>query len=360
MLDEPKPRSAPPYPLLALLAASIGGGAYWLGRRAGTKVAAPAVLSEKVASAAAPTAVGPLAPPPSPAAPAPPAAPPATAAARPDAPGREGSSNSPHHVLALSLVGSLDQTVEAASPPGVGPPLAMTIARLLVWWFRPAQDARPGDKLSVVYDLPGGASEPEILALSYGSQKLGRELRAFRWQPPGAKFPRYYTPDGKELEERLVGGPIDDYEQVTSLLRDGRHHKGVDFKAPLGTPVHSPVDGTILRRNWHWRLNGNCLEIADAKSGRHVIFLHLEEVPKSMRPGLRVHAGEQIALSGNTGHTTAPHLHYQIMSADGRVLDPFEVHRTTRRALPASDMGAFEAAIGELSPLLGPEQHAAR
>ncbi len=250
-------------------------------------------------------------------------------------------------LLTATLAGSLDQTVEAASLAGVGPPLAMVVARLLVWWMRPAQDARPGDRLAVLYELPPG-QEPQVVALDYVSQKDGIEHRAYRWEPPGAPFARYYAPDGTELEERLVEGPIEDYEQVTSLLRDGRGHKGVDFKAPAGTKVFSPVDGVIVRRNWHWRANGNCLEIRDSRSGRHAIFLHLEEVSKAMQPGRAVHAGEEIALSGNTGHTTAPHLHYQLMSPDGRVLDPFKIHRTERRKLPAAALPAFQAEVARL------------
>jgi murein DD-endopeptidase len=256
-----------------------------------------------------------------------------------------------HQRLSAVLVGSLDQTVEGSSAPAVGPALAMVIARLLVWSMQPAHDARPGDRLEVLYDTPAG-QEPLIQALAYRSQKNGAEYRAYRYQRPGARFAHYYRADGSELEERLVGGPIDDYEQVTSLLRDGRGHKGVDFKAPLGTPIHSPVNGTILRRNWHWRANGNSLEIVDAQSGRHVIFLHLEEVPKSMKPGAKVHVGEQVALSGNTGHTTAPHLHYQLMSPDGRVLDPFKIHKTERQSLPADQLPAFKTEAARLDALL--------
>jgi murein DD-endopeptidase len=151
-----------------------------------------------------------------------------------------------------------------------------------------------------------------------------------------------------------VGGPIADYEQVTSLLRDGRGHKGVDFKAPVGTQVVSPVDGVIVRRNWHWRANGNCLEIKDSASGRHVIFLHLEEVPREMQPGRAVHKGEPIALSGNTGHTTAPHLHYQLMSPDDRVLDPFKIHKIEHRKLEVAQLPAFQAEVQRLDALLHP------
>ncbi|MHB1843719.1 MAG: peptidoglycan DD-metalloendopeptidase family protein [Deltaproteobacteria bacterium] len=337
--------SGPPTWLVAIAVACIAGGAYSFGRRSGARAAPPPapVTSPAAMAQAAPVAVPP------------PANPLPVGAVQ-----GEGSPHSSHHVLNLSVTGSLDQTIEAAAPPGVGPALAMVVARLLVWWMSPAKDVRPGDQLSVVYDLPPG-QEPEILALAYRSQKSGQSHETFRYQSPGHPFARYYTPDGQELEERLVGGPIEDYEQVTSLLRDGRGHKGVDFKAPLGTKVRSPVDGVIARRNWHWRMNGNCLEIVDGHSGRHVIFLHLEEVPKNMQPGVHVRAGEEVALSGNTGHTTAPHLHYQLMSRDGRVLDPFKVHGTTRASLSRAELPGLEAEVKELAPLLAPpEKHAER
>ncbi|MHB8419639.1 MAG: M23 family metallopeptidase [Myxococcales bacterium] len=339
MLDDPKPRSGPPLWIFFVAAGALAGGAFLLGRRSGHRAA----REEPARALAAPV--------PSPALPQ-------SAADAGLAPADAGTVSAVPlagpHLLTATLAGSLDQTLGEAAPPEAGPALAMVVARLLVWWMRPAQDARPGDRIEVLYELPPG-QEPLVLALDYHSQKDGADHRAYRYQAPGARFARYFTPDGTELEERLIGGPIEDYEQVTSLLRDGRRHKGVDFKAPVGTKVLSPVDGVIVRRNWHWRANGNCLEIRDGRSGRHVIFLHLEEVPREMQPGRAVRRGEEIALSGNTGHTTAPHLHYQLMSPDGRVLDPFEIHRTEHRKLAPAQLPAFQAETLRLDGQLHPK-----
>jgi murein DD-endopeptidase MepM/ murein hydrolase activator NlpD len=200
--------------------------------------------------------------------------------------------------------------------------------------------------------------EPLVLAVRYQSQKLGVTRTALRFQPAGAPFARYYDTSGTELEERLIDSPLDEYEQVTSLLRDGRGHKGVDFKVPVGTDVHAPVDGVVTRRNWKFRSNGNCLAIEDQASHRELLFLHLSETAPGIRPGSHVKKGEVIAKTGNTGHTTAPHLHYQMMSPDQRVLDPFAVQETTRRKLSVSDMPAFQKAVAALGP--GPELHVER
>jgi murein DD-endopeptidase MepM/ murein hydrolase activator NlpD len=184
-------------------------------------------------------------------------------------------------------------------------------------------------------------------------------VEAYRYQPKSSAFARFFQPDGTELEERLLDSPLDSYEQITSLLRDGRRHKGVDFKTPAGTPVRATFDGTITRKNWNFRGNGNSLEIEEA-GGQHrtALYLHLSELPKSVQPGQRVKKGEVIAQSGNSGHSFAPHLHYQLMRGD-QVLDPFDSHRTTRAALPTAERPLFEAAMNGLRARLTAETVAA-
>jgi murein DD-endopeptidase len=194
-----------------------------------------------------------------------------------------------------------------------------------------------------------------VHALRYTSQKLGQTLTAYLYQPPGAPFARYYTADGQELEERLRDSPIANYEQVTSFLRDGRHHHGVDFKCPVGTPVVAPFEAELVRKNWNWHGNGNCLELVDAATGRHAKFLHLSVLPASLAPGQHFKKGQPLALSGNTGHTTAPHLHYQLESSDGAILDPFKVHKTYRAKLDDAQLDAFKKAASTLDQSLSRE-----
>ncbi len=271
--------------------------------------------------------------------------------------------------IAVTLRGPLEDSVSAALPPGErawAEQLTQVTNRILVWSMQISRDARKGDQLEVLYELPtlqpsavvavGDAGpagkEPVVLALRYGSQKLGRLITAYRFKPESAPFAHYYTSDGVEVEEHLVEGPVSDYEQVTSLLRDGRRHKGVDFKTPVGTAVRSPFDGQITRRNWHFSVNGNCIEVVDAKTGRHAIFLHLESVPKEMQPGRKVARGEVVARSGNSGHSTAPHLHYQLEAPDGRILDPFAIMATKKVVLEGSAKAAFEGERSRLDPML--------
>ncbi|WP_243338118.1 M23 family metallopeptidase, partial [Anaeromyxobacter soli] len=254
-------------------------------------------------------------------------------------------------------------SIARALPPAdraIADQLTQVVNRLLVWDLQVARDGRKGDRLEILYTpsppaAPGlpPSAEPVVEAVRYVSQKLGKAFSVYRFQAEGARWARYYREDGSELEEHIVDAPIGEYEQVTSLLRDGRRHKGVDYKAPVGSPVFAPFEGVIQRRNWNFRGNGNCLDILDPASGRHAIFLHLEVLPKEMIAGRRVKKGEQIALSGNSGHSFAPHLHYQLEDASGRVLDPFEVHKIEHRSLVAAARPAFEVRRGALDSALG-------
>jgi murein DD-endopeptidase MepM/ murein hydrolase activator NlpD len=269
----------------------------------------------------------------------------------------------------VTLKGSLEESIAAALTPADkawANQLTQVVNRILVWSLQIARDGRKGDKLEVLFELPtaqptgvaavgeaGPASkEPIVLALRYGSQKLGRLVTAYRFKPEGATFARYYTNAGVEVEDHLVGGPIEEYEQITSLLRDGRRHKGVDFKTPVGTPVKAPTDGVIVRRNWNFSVNGNCLELVEPATGRKTIFLHLEAVPKEMQPGRKVKKGELLARSGNSGRSTAPHLHYQLETKEGKVLDPFAVLPVRKVSLEGAMKAAFDQERSRLEPLL--------
>jgi murein DD-endopeptidase MepM/ murein hydrolase activator NlpD len=350
----------------AALVAALGGS-FWLGRvtapGAGTATATPtSTATPNPAPTPAPTATA--------TPPATPTATPtatATATATPTAtPTAVTAASAPIPAgprrLVATISGSLEDSIAAAMAPGeraLAEQLTQVVNRLLVWQLHVARDGRRGDRIEVLWTPASAAgegvpvaAEPVVDAVRYTSSKLGGVVAAYRWQPDGARWARYYRADGSEVELRLVEGPIGDYEQVTSLLRDGRRHKGVDFKTPVGSPVHAPFDGVIERRNWNFAGNGNCLDIRDPATGRHAIFLHLDVLPKDLAPGRKVRKGEVIASSGNSGHSFAPHLHYQLEDGGGRVLDPFAIHRTERRALPSDQKAKFDGARADLDARL--------
>jgi murein DD-endopeptidase len=325
------------------------GGRFPMTVSAGAGASAAAAPAPAPPSAAAPAAQGAQ---PAPAAPA--AGAPGTAALAPGpaaAAPAPVTASGPRRVTA-ALAGALEDSLASAMPRedrAFAEQLTQVVNRLLVWDLQVARDGRKGDRLEVVYLPPGtlppgtpGANEPVVEAVRFASQKLGRTFAVYRFKAQGSAWPRYYRTDGSELEERLVTAAVADYDQVTSLLRDGRRHKGVDFRTPVGTPVFATFDGVVERRTWNFSGNGNCLDVRDLATGRHAIYLHLDVLPKDMVPGRRVKKGEQIATSGNSGHSFAAHLHYQLEDANGTILDPFAVQPTRRASLDTAEKPAFD------------------
>lgn len=249
-------------------------------------------------------------------------------------------------VVRGSVEGSLARTFQANAPAEQADVLSAVTARLFVFDLDLRSDLQRGDEVRVAYTWDGALAH--VSAASYGSKKLGRTLAGYEFTATGDTFSSYWGADGVELAPRLVDGPIDGYEQITSLLKDRPKHKGMDFKTPVGTELHSPKSGVVTRVNWNWSNNGNCVEVKFA-DGVLAKFLHLDRA--DVTEGQKVTAGMVIGATGNTGHSTAPHLHYQLERGT-TVVDPIDYHGTTRRTLPDSDRAAFEAEKVRLDQIL--------
>ena len=96
------------------------------------------------------------------------------------------------------------------------------------------------------------------------------------------------------------------------------HHNGVDSSANRGTPIYAPADGVVEVVRNSKSGYGNLLKIRHA-FGFSTVYAHLSDF--KVKPGHFVHKGELIATSGNTGLSTAPHLHYEVHFLD-RALNP--------------------------------------
>ena len=120
----------------------------------------------------------------------------------------------------------------------------------------------------------------------------------------------------------------------------------MDFKAPVGVPTVSPKSGVVTRVNFgSYTYNGGCVEIKFS-DGVMAKYLHLSEV--KVKTGQSVGAGTVVGLVGNTGRSTAPHLHYQL-DKGRKNFDPIDYHGIQRRSLPASSMSDF---MRETSPYM--------
>jgi murein DD-endopeptidase len=242
-------------------------------------------------------------------------------------------------LLQTEIRGSLAESViRALAAQGLGDDaneVAAHLGRVLMWDLDLRKDILPGDRLRAFWRRE--ASELQITSLRYESRQLGKTIVAHRFTGPGDQQPSYWDDTGLEVPRRLKASPLERYDQITALLKDRPTHKGMDFKTPIGTEVLAPRAGLATRTDWKRKGNGNCLEVR-YDDGTIAKFLHLSKVV--VHPPARVKALQLIALTGNTGHSTAPHLHYQLNRGE-RILDPVTYHGTLRRQLKGSELAAF-------------------
>ena len=246
-------------------------------------------------------------------------------------------------ILHVSIEHSLTRTFYNAGVPNPDA-LSMVFTRLFVWDFDLTRDLRPGDNIELAYRIAEDGF-PEIAGARLQSEKYGKTFTAFRWKAPKDAYASYWMIDGTEINHQLKNSPIREYEQVTSLLKDGRGHKGMDWKAPVGTPTYAPKTAKVSRVNFgNFRYNGNCVELTFS-DGTLAKYLHLEKA--AVKEGQTVKVGQTVGFVGNTGRSTAPHLHYQLNKGN-RVLDPVQYHGTYRRKIQDGDVVDFLSDIGPI------------
>ena len=110
--------------------------------------------------------------------------------------------------------------------------------------------------------------------------------------------------------------PLDNYKWMRGFTLGG--HEGVDLATNVGTPVHAAGGGTVAFAGWNDTGYGNVVVIAHGPI--FTIYGHMSSL--SVRCGQSVTAGQQIGLSGNTGNSTGPHLHFEMRDADWNAVNP--------------------------------------
>ena len=126
----------------------------------------------------------------------------------------------------------------------------------------------------------------------------------------------YYTPDGKSLRKAFLLAPVQ-FSRISSgfglrwhpILNHMRAHKGIDYAAPVGTPIRAAGDGRVSFRGVQGGY-GNVVMLAHA-GGVETVYGHMSHFAAGLFVGKRLKQGELIGYVGMTGLATGPHLHYE-------------------------------------------------
>ena len=113
-------------------------------------------------------------------------------------------------------------------------------------------------------------------------------------------------PSALPIQAKGIGSPFG--RRVDPIAGVGAMHEGIDFVADVGTPVAASAGG-VVKEAVHHPEYGNLIEL-DHGNGFSTRYAHLSKI--LVRPGQMINRGQEIALSGNTGRSTGPHLHFEV------------------------------------------------
>jgi murein DD-endopeptidase MepM/ murein hydrolase activator NlpD len=125
-------------------------------------------------------------------------------------------------------------------------------------------------------------------------------------------------------------------------------HEGIDLAAPSGTPIHAASDGIVVGATLNGGY-GNWIRI-DHPRKFSTVYGHLSEFAPGIKEGTEVSQGDLIGFVGNTGRSTGPHLHFEILS-NGKAVDPLSFPEIKQEQLRGADLKRFldqvERAVAE-------------
>ncbi|CAM3531547.1 peptidoglycan DD-metalloendopeptidase family protein [Halomonas lysinitropha] len=205
------------------------------------------------------------------------------------------------------------------------------------------RDTRRGDRFQVLVEsdiIDGQSLDPRVLAVEYDGERM--DLTLVR----NSDDNRFYTPDGESLDPAFNRYPFEGRYRLSSHYNPRRKHpvtgrisphKGTDFAMPIGTAVQTPANGRVEKVGNHPAAGRYVVIRHD--NGYKTRYLHLSKPLVSK--GQRVAMGERIALSGNTGRSTGPHLHYEVLVNNSQV-NAMKVALPENQSLQGEQLVAFK------------------
>jgi len=262
-------------------------------------------------------------------------------------------------VKTADVSGTIDSSLyESVSKAGESGALVSLLVDLFAWDINFYIDTHPGDHWKVVVEKQylGGQfyKYGSLLAAEYGGK--GGTFRGFYWNPSGQRGRgRYYDEKGQALAKSMLKTPLRfvrisskfDRHRFHPILHRMKAHLGIDYAAPVGTPVWATAGGKVVEVGMKSG-SGNTVVINHG-SGLQTRYYHLSRFAKGLKPGKPVQQKEVIGYVGTTGLSTGPHLHFSV-TRGGVFVDPSKL--TISREPPVANRAAYMEAIrGRLAAL---------
>ena len=168
----------------------------------------------------------------------------------------------------------------------------------------------------------------------------------------------YFRPDGSSVERAFLAAPLE-FRRISSRFTRARHHPilnvtrphpGIDYAAPIGSPVWSVADGVVAFKG-RAGASGNLIRVRHV-NGYTSHYAHLSRFAKDLKVGDRVEQKQVIGYVGSTGLSTGPHVCFRVKK-DGRYVDPLKISSPAGTPVGRDQLAEFESVRDELLADLG-------
>ncbi len=205
---------------------------------------------------------------------------------------------------------------------GLQVPLILDFTDAFSWTVDFNTDTRNGDEYAALweenYTSTGEITSQDLLAAYYKGAESKSTTYAFYFDG------EFYDETGKISKKMFLKSPISfrgyrissrfSFGRMHPILKIRRPHLGIDYAAPIGTPVQAVADGTVKFSGWKGGF-GNFVEIKHANSYT-TMYGHLKSFGKGVKEGAKVKQGQTVGYIGSTGLSTGPHLDFRIKERD--------------------------------------------
>lgn len=261
--------------------------------------------------------------------------------------------------VARALVKSLNQgptpttlyasLYHAALSQGIKPETVLQILRIHAYDTDFRQRVRIGDSAEFFFDVKDDntdSAKPETL-LSTTITSGGATKKFYRFRSKDGRVD-YFDEYGNNSKKFITRKPVRSGQvRLTSgygmrfhpVRRIRRMHTGIDWAAPRGTPIMAAGNGTIEQIGRKGG-NGNYIRIRHA-NGYKTAYSHMRKFAPGLRQGSKVRQGQVIGQVGNTGLSTGPHLHFEVL-VNNQFINPMRMRVPQERRLRGRDLAAFQ------------------
>lgn len=221
-----------------------------------------------------------------------------------------------------------------------------------------------GDSIDAFYDDGDDAEggHPELLYASITSR--GDTYKYYRFQSPDDQGVDYFDGSGHSTRKFLLRKPMATGEfrsgfgaRYHPILHYTRPHNGVDWAAPVGTPIFAAGSGTVVKAGWDSGY-GRRVEIEHV-NGYVTTYNHMSRFGRGMTEGVHVNQGQIVGYLGASGLATGPHLHYEVI-VNGHFVDPMRVKLARTRQIDGRALADFKRERDRIEALMAKAPNATR